>query len=227
VTALPLVLDDGGIQEPGWSFEVRPYLWAATISGQAAVGALPPVDFEKDFDEILDDLDFAFMMSVEARAPSDRIGVVLDSLYMDLEGTTSAASWELQQRLLELDLTWRFAPQCDLLAGARYVDLDTSVSIPAVPTSDSGSESWIDPIVGARGALPLGERWWIGARGDIGGFGVGSQLSWQLEGYLFFETVEWLDLALGYRYLDIDYEGSSAEVDLAFGGPVLGLDFRF
>ena len=85
----------------------------------------------------------------------------------------------------------------------------------------------MDPIVGVRGQHALSDHWILAGRGDIGGFGAGSELSWQLEAYVLFRLSTVVDLGLGYRYLDILYEEDGGEIELAFRGPVLGAGIRF
>ena len=48
----------------------------------------------------------------------------------------------------------------------------------------SKSEGWFDPIVGARLWLPLAGSFSGILRGDVGGFGVGSDRTWQLGAHL-------------------------------------------
>jgi hypothetical protein len=51
----------------------------------------------------------------------------------------------------------------------------------------SGSVDWLDPFVGARVRQQLAPGQEIVLRGDVGGFGAGSQFSWQAIG-----TYNWL-----------------------------------
>lgn len=51
-----------------WTFSVTPYFWAAGLSGETRAFGLPGVvDFDTDFSDILDHLDFAAMAIVDAR----------------------------------------------------------------------------------------------------------------------------------------------------------------
>jgi hypothetical protein len=106
------------------------------------------------------------------------------------------------------------------------VDLDTSAT-----SGRSQDTDFLDPIVGARGNWRITEGFWLGARADIGGFGIGSKLSWQLIGTLGWDPCECMSVIGGYRLLDIDYsEGSGSEelgLDLQFRGPMVGVMFRF
>lgn len=94
---------------------------------------------------------------------------------------------------------------------------------------------WVDPIVGMRVTQQLTPRDEIMLMADIGGFGVGSQFSWEVFGGY---SHSWslgraceLALALGYRILSVNYEqGSGASqqgLDLTLHGPLAGLSLRF
>jgi hypothetical protein len=63
-------------------------------------------------------------------------------------------------------------------------------------------------------------------RTDVGGFGVGSDLTWQTilgVGWGFTESGQ---LDLGWRFLDVDYDGNFA-FDAQYSGPMLGLIWTF
>ena len=74
----------------------------------------------------------------------------------------------------------------------------------------------------------------IAFRGDIGGFGVGSEFSWQFyTGYSHEFHIGDMTMAgvVGYRALAANYESGSGknktEFDLILHGPVAGLSFRW
>jgi hypothetical protein len=137
----------------------------------------------------------------------------------------------------------------DVLGGARYwyqeADLSLDVTA-AVQVGDlevagarafarSGSVDWLDPVIGARVRYTVapGHELWL--RGDIGGFGVGSDFSWQAIGAYGFELGTYQGITfsgvIGYRALYVDYvqgEGRQRyEFDMLQHGPVLGLSAWF
>ena len=67
--------------------------------------------------------------------------------------------------------------------------------------------------------------------GDVGGFGVGSDFTWQLfGGYAFDFWGSNLHGVVGYRALAVDYtqDGPNKNnLDLILHGPVIGLSFRW
>lgn len=210
-----------------WQFAVRPFVWAASVDGTVTAAGQVSVDFELEFSDIFEDLDFAWMMQLEARSPDDRLGILFESLFFDFSGEKGPVEWDLEQRLVELDLTWRVAKGVELVGGARYIDVDAAAAVPSLGLAVGGGDDWVDPIVGVRGQLGLGERWSLYGRGDIGGFGVGSEFSWQLAGYVAFHVSRHFDIGLGYRHLDIERDKDSLDLDLALSGPLMGLGFNF
>ena len=140
------------------------------------------------------------------------------------------------------------ATALDLLGGARYwnqeLDLsfavDASVDLGRLGLERSGSRAvarsgtldWVDPFVGLRVRHELAPGKELQFLGDIGGFGVGSDLTWQLfAGYGFDFWQSSLHGLVGYRALAVDYSQDSGanknNLDLILHGPVVGLSFRW
>ena len=96
-----------------------------------------------------------------------------------------------------------------------------------------GSKSWVDPIIGVKAVYLPHEKWPINARFDMGGFGAGSEFSWNLQlgaGYRFSKS--WTVL-LQYRNLGVDYRSGSEgsmdyfKMDFNLSGPLLGVSATF
>lgn len=140
----------------------------------------------------------------------------------------------------------------ELLGGARYwfgeldakLNVDATVKLPKVGlkrkknavVARSGHQDWIDPIVGFRVVQGLSEGKEIRLLGDIGGFGVGSDLTWQIFGGYSAHTPigsgnTQLITTLGYRAIGFDYSvGSGANqrtFDMVLHGPIAGLSLRW
>ena len=137
----------------------------------------------------------------------------------------------------------------DILGGARYwhQDVDLSFDLAAgVDIGDltvggarafarSGSVDWLDPLIGARIRYAVAPGHELFLRGDIGGFGVGSEFSWQVIGAYGFEFGSYQGITfsgiVGYRALSVDYvqgEGRQRyEFDMVEHGPIIGISARF
>jgi len=173
------------------------------------------------------------------------------------------AEYEMAQYIVELFggyQIWgdRFAPRSacptlserfavDLLAGFRYVEIDSKVNIETdllvgpvqtrfgsfgpvekdYSNTVESETSWFDPVVGMQVDFAMTEKLGLGVRGDIGGFGVGSEFSWGLVTAAKYDFTDLVSGYAGYRILDIDYEETDFVFDAQMGGPIFGMMFRF
>lgn len=88
------------------------------------------------------------------------------------------------------------------------------------------SRDWVDPFFGAKGHVKLMDRLALMFYGDIGGFGVGSELTWQLFGGLSWQASESVRVEAGYRHLDIDYDHDHFIFDASMSGFAAGASIR-
>jgi hypothetical protein len=75
-----------------WTFSVMPYLWLPSVDGKLRYGPPPPgggtANVSIDADTLLDNLDFAFMITGEAR--KGRWLIATDYIYLDFSKADSA-----------------------------------------------------------------------------------------------------------------------------------------
>lgn len=129
----------------------------------------------------------------------------------------------------------------DALFGVRGWILKTDVDIRARvnvdapggqdPTTEKSAKlsqkmDWLDPVVGARLNFDLTERLSGRVQGDVGGFGAGSDFSWQASAILDFKLCDHWSLFGGYRVLDVDYRDGPAGWDSQYFGPIAGAEYR-
>lgn len=94
---------------------------------------------------------------------------------------------------------------------------------------------WVDPVVGFRLRHQFDAHQELSLRGDIGGFGLGSQFSWQaLAVYRYgwqLEGGQTLSALLGFRALSVAYSRGSGDDTTAINellyGPIIGVSLRF
>ena len=240
---------DGSQSEspPAWaesplSIKLTTYLWAASMSGDVGVRGLPPAEIDVDFDEIFKNIDWfppPIMLAAEVRY--DRFGLLSDFIYLglDSEGASPGplpltADANLKTLIFTVGGSYRVlqsdSVDLDLLAGARLWMLDANLALtgPVIGTRQAGgSETWIDPIVGVAAQIKLGGGFGFKAEGDVGGFGVGADLDWQVLGALQYQLNESITLEAGYRYLAVDYDKGGFLYDVAMQGPLIGGSIRF
>jgi hypothetical protein len=105
----------------------------------------------------------------------------------------------------------------------------TELEVRGGPTVDS-TEDWIDPLIGSRIGLDLTDNWALLGEGNLGGFGVGSDFTWNAQayvGYQFSVLGRPTTLLVGYRALYQDYHHRDFEWAVTMHGPVIGAATRF
>ena len=125
----------------------------------------------------------------------------------------------------------------EALGGARYTYLRTKVEATIVGPLGTrartlqGKRDWVDPILGGRLSWNLSDRWTLGFRTDVGGFGLSSDITWNFDAMVRYRITRWLNLNVGYRALYMDHEegsGSSKfKYDVWAHGPWLGVGVEF
>ncbi len=218
-----------------WSGQLTLYGWGAGVTGDFTpfTGA-PTLSFEKSLSEVLEDLDGAFFATGLARrgdlvvfgdftySSSSRDGVIPPG---------APASGEVTIRSLTLAVGQRFdaggGTTVDVLGGLRGWTLDGQVSVPAAGISLAPGAEFVDPIVAARVNTPLSDRWSLLGYADLGGFGVGSDFTWQLAATASYQASDRLYLSIGWRHLYLDYSNGGTVFQGAMSGPVLGATLTF
>jgi hypothetical protein len=226
-------------QEPpddGWHFLVEPYVMFPNMKGETGIGDLPPLHVDEDPQDIFDNLQMGAMLFLEAR--NDSWALSSDVLYMSLESDVTPGvvvndgHVEVSQLGWELAALRRVTPWFELGLGLTYNQIDAGVEIETALLSFESdmTEEWIDPTIVARAALPFGDRWFFQARANLGGFGVGSELMWQLQADVGYRSARWR-FSFGYRVIDIDYDQGRDSgrfvYDVRTFGPVLRLGYSF
>lgn len=219
-------------QDDGWHFRVAPYVIAPSMDGEVVLRGRE-ADVDVGPEDVFSHLNIGFQGYFEAS--NGAVGFALDAIYMDLDATDD-------DRLAEIDATQsaitpmvfaRVAPHLDLYAGARFNSIggDADFQGPLGLQTIEQDKSWVDPLVGVRFAAPIGEKWNFEIAGDVGGFGVGSDIAvnvWPMVGY---EISSNAQIAFGYRILYTDYESGTGTNRFAYDvlttGPVIGAIIGF
>jgi len=220
-----------------WEFELTPYLWAAGMDGTMAVGP-KEASVSVGFQDLLKSLDFGFMGRFEAR--NDRWSLASDLVYTNLgkdaqltDAGADVGAVVLDTKMLVVEGTAGYRlgrSPVEAVAGARIYSVKADVQADRVGELASGSGGWVDPIVGLRLRKWVGgDKWLIALRGDVGGFGVGSDFAWALSAGLGYRLNRSLTLSAGYRAWNFDREGEReiSKLDMTMGGFGLGMAIRF
>ncbi|KAA6185415.1 hypothetical protein F2Q65_08820 [Thiohalocapsa marina] len=226
-------------QDSGWSFAVSPYLWAPGIES-AVETQWGTVGVDMSTSDVLSDLDLAFMGAFEAR--NGRWGLIADLFYAELsqsranplgplftrgriETSAKALSGYAGYRVSEKE---RLA--VDALVGFRVTDLelDLSLSPGVLPGQRLGvSGTWVDPVIGVRARVAIGENWFATTLADLGGFGGDSDQTWQVLAIVGYQLDARWSVQGGWRWFSAEHELEGLDVETDFSGPLLGLTARF
>jgi hypothetical protein len=246
-TARLVAAAEGGADQ--WKYEATIYMWAAGMDANTETGG----DIDISFNDILDDLDVAFMGSIGARY--GRWSIVADTIYLDIsqnEGgseTIPILGPVSTKRTVDTDIDMKASITTfgggynlndnekwtlDLIVGGRYTWVDVDSELDLKRTGDllqtsrqakvSDSESLWDGIMGIRGKFNLNDHWYVPYYADIGA--GQSDRTWQAlagVGYKF----RWGDVLLAYRHLEYDFDSGFLLKDLSISGPALGASFHF
>lgn len=229
-----------------WEFTASLNLWGAGVEGTTAAGA----DVDVDFSDILENLEFSFQGTLEAKR--GKFVALADIIYLDVgAGTASTrpllpglpggaftidavAKADVESTVVNLVGGYELLNQDGFtlqgLAGARYVDLDTTVNLAlsvgglqrsAVVRSTVDA---LDAVVGVRGEIELSENWFAPYYFDIG---TGeSDFTWQAfvgVGYDFGRS----EVTFGYRHMEWDFGSGEQLSDVAFSGPGFRYSYKF
>jgi hypothetical protein len=83
----------------------------------------------------------------------------------------------------------------------------------------SRDDGWFDPYVGLHARYNFNKTFYTAVRGEVGGFGVGSDLMWQVEGVLGINLTHCIFTEVGYRALSADFENDNFTFDVVLHGP--------
>ena len=166
-------------------------------------------------------------------------GFVFDFIYLDISADQdtdlgTGLDVGLKEIVSQFAGTYRFGSEYhsfDAIAGIRYLNVEVDLDFKSLPISESEKTDILDPIIGGRYNWKFADKWNLRLYGDIGGFGVGSDFTWQALGVIDFWPWKHVGFSGGYRALNYrleDNKGASKfELDLLLHGPILGLSFRW
>jgi hypothetical protein len=220
--------------ESDWHFTVSPYLWFPGVHGNIVGPNGGEFGFSASPGDLLSHFRIGLMGVVEPRYK--RIVMPLDIMWIRL-GSDRALPNTPGQGVANLHATEFFLSQkigyrlidsekvkIDALAGFRYWYFGESLSFTTNTLNFSGSQSWVDPLVGGRITGILTPKVGVTVGGDVGGWGVGSQIDYQAFGLLGYRIKPALALQAGYRYLYFDRRrASGAYLDVATSGVLFGV----
>jgi len=223
----------------GWEFAVTPYLWASGAKAQIETPQGENLKVDESFIDILGDLKFAMMGAFEAK--HGRFVSVQDLMYLSLGSSADGhigpvpIDADVDEKLLTTTHLFGYrvvdnGPMfVDLFAGGRIttIKVDVDISGPFQTIHRDSKKTEFGPVIASRVRAPLGGKWGVAVYGDLGGFGVGADLSWQLLGTIQYDLSDRWRLAAGWRHFYAKQSKDDFDVHLKLDGPILGATYRF
>jgi hypothetical protein len=91
----------------------------------------------------------------------------------------------------------------------------------------SKDDYWFDPYVGLRTRYNFNKTYYTAVRGEIGGFGVGADLMWEVEGVVGINLTRSIFTEIGYRALGGNFENDNFKFDVVMHGPQITTGITF
>lgn len=236
-TAPALLRQQSG--DSGWQFAVAPYFFAAALSG--TVGARGrTVEVDASFGNVWEKLDIGLMGTFEAR--KGRFVSFNDFFWTKLSaerdtpgGLFSTAKVGVNLLIIDPEVGYRaFESErgfVDVLGGVRVWSVETNLNFNTgtLPGFDvSERKTWAAPVGGVRGVANLSKKFYLTGKFDIGGAGLGADLTSQLFGGAGYRVTKNVALVGGYRWLQVDYSDDEGFIfDTQMHGLMFGAKFGF
>jgi len=91
----------------------------------------------------------------------------------------------------------------------------------------SKDDFWFDPYVGLRTRYNFNKTYYTAVRGEIGGFGVGADLMWEVEAAVGINLTRSIFTEIGYRALGGNFEDRDFRFDVVMHGPQITTGITF
>ena len=91
----------------------------------------------------------------------------------------------------------------------------------------SKDDYWFDPYVGLRARYNFSKTYYTAVRGEIGGFGVGADLMWEVETVVGINLTRSIFTEIGYRALGGNFEDNNFRFDVVMHGPQITTGITF
>jgi hypothetical protein len=221
--------DEPGQGQPARDWEIRfapVFFWAPINSTTASEGTESPPE---DLTQSDSGLNAAYAGRLEYRnGPWLGSGEILYGSVFHQATDASGVSTDLDFRfsLIELYGGRELGHDLAVLGGFRHYSGTISFMSSDAPPVDR-DDALLDPVVGVSWRPRLSEHWDLALSGDVGGFGVGFDLSSSETAVFTAQFSRHCGADVGYRALYMKKVDSSGTLKTTLYGPVFGFELFF
>jgi hypothetical protein len=225
--------DTSAVTDGAWHLVVSPYLWFPGVHGTLGFGGRS-ASIHASVGDLLSHFRIGLMGTADLRhnrvlLPVDVIWIRLgDDKALPFPGLgESSADVRASQFVFTPKIGYRVVDRdvlkVDALTGFRYWHVGQNLQFNPSGAEFSGSLNWVDPLVGGRIQIALSPKVSVTIAGDVGGWGAGSQLDYQVVGLLGYRIKPSWTLQAGDRYLHVNYRSGGVIFDAATSGVMFGV----
>jgi hypothetical protein len=217
-----------------WRVVFQPYIWALGNEVRIATTEYDRSDYTGFADALLNQYQYGFLWTTKAY--KGKWGLYMDGHFVRLKDEAREFGLipyrsDIRQALFEGSVMYRLGDEAtfvELFTGARYFLMRSEVDVTLVGSFNDRFE-WVEPLAGARLSHRLGkqDRWRAEVAADAGGFGLGSDLTWQASMVVHYQMTERRSLSFGYRHIDIEHQDGARRYESEMSGPMMGFGFEF
>jgi len=224
--------------EKKWNFLTDVYLMFPYMDGETGIGESLILPVEANPGDIFSKLKMGAMLYLEAK--TDKWAITSDLVYMKLNQEVTPGTIVISGDVTAKQLIWeaaglyRITSFLEAGVGGRlnYLEMGIDVrrngiDLGTEEVTGEKSKTWYDPVVIARLTTDINDKWLFQFRGDIGGFGIGSDLTWQLHATAGYRFTKLFQISLGYRILSTDYRSGEEPKEFLFNVNEFGPEIRF
>lgn len=231
--SVPLGAHAQGSDRLEWS--ITPYIWATSTSLDLSFRDQDIASEKISFGDLMDMMDSAFMVHVEAGRGHWSGFTDLTYLAISDRDKRPNVTIDSESTQVFLDAALAYWPGgagagLNVFGGIRYTGLDDEFKITLGNTllgKQRSDKKYTDALLGARYRFDLAPRWSLLTHADFS-FGD-SEGTWLLRG-LFGYTVgkrQMNRLLFGYQYKQAEFEDGDLGLDYTYQGPLAGFNVRF
>jgi hypothetical protein len=208
-------------------------LWATSLNGSMGVDD-EKTDFDICFSDLIQHANYAFNPGAELSKGNWLLAFYMTLAKLSVSQTAAdGRSLDTQSTIGAWDLVIGYSVirehdaqgksfTLTPVVGAQLAYVDAKLKHGDDP-SVQDSETFCDPIVGGRVVWGFAPHLDWRTEGTIGGFGVGSQLTWSAGSYFDWQFSNSFALGVGYRALALNYDLGDSDTNLIMHGPWIGL----